>query len=456
MKTTKFTFRVILVAFVFLFFDRCTTSEKDIYSDLMNYANTVKVVNTHEHQRWPDDLEFETYNFWVLLSKAYLNADLVSAGGPYLSPENLKTKALDELWEENAEFLEYTITTSYYQHFLEGLKKCYGYEEASFTKAGIETLSEQIAENYKDYRIWFDSCFHKFNFETMLLDQYWAPHNSNIDKEYYSFVLQTNPLTSNIARAKLIYHDTNEEILKLKEKSGVESVQLLGDYLDFAEALIKDAKENGAVALKNSQAYWRTIEYERVEPERAAVLFNKAPELTREEVKELQDFMFHWILKKAAEYNLPVQIHTGYLAGNGNRLENGKPIKLNNLFLEHRQTKFDLFHGGFPWTGEWIALAKMFPNVYLDLVWLPQISKQRAVVAFEEMLDCVPYNKFLWGGDCHFIEETIGSLEFGKQVVCEVLAIRIEKGQMDMERAKKIISCVFRDNALELFNLNPE
>jgi len=456
MKTIRIAFRVTLIAFVFLFFEQCTTSEKDIYTDLMSYANTIKVVNTHEHQRWPNELEFETYNFWVLLSKAYVNADLVSAGSNYLSPELLKSKSLDELWEANAEFLEYSCATSYYQHFLEGLKKCYGYREESFTKEGIEKLSEQIAENYKDYKSWFDSCFHKFNFETMLLDQYWAPHNADIDKKYYSFVLQTNPLTSNIAPAKLIYTNTNEEIIKLKENSGVESVESLGDYLVFAEALIKDAKENGAVALKNSQAYWRTIEYKHVEMERAAVLFNKAPALNREEEKELQDFMFHWILEKAAEYDLPVQIHTGYLAGNGNWLENSKPIKLNNLFMEHRQTKFDLFHGGFPWTGEWIALAKMFPNVYLDLVWLPQISKQRAVVTFDEMLDCVPYNKFLWGGDCHFIEETVGSLEFGKQVVCEVLATRIEEGQMEMGTAKKIISCVFRENAMELFNLITE
>ena len=163
--------------------------------------------------------------------------------------------------------------------------------------------------------------------------------------------------------------------------------------------------------------------------------------------------MFHWILDKAAEFELPVQIHTGYLAGNGNQLDNGKPIKLNNLFLQHRNTKFDLFHGGFPWTGEFVAFGKMFPNVYLNLVWLPQISKQRALITFNEMLDCVPYNKVLWGGDCHFIEETVGSLEFGKQVVCEVLSKRVESGDMNEVFAKEIINAVFRENAIKLFNL---
>ena len=38
----------------------------------------------------------------------------------------------------------------------------------------------------------------------------------------------------------------------------------------------------------------------------------------------------------------------------------------------------------------------MFSNVYLDLVWLPQISREKAVLALDEMLDCVPYNKIFW------------------------------------------------------------
>ena len=199
-------------------------------------------------------------------------------------------------------------------------------------------------------------------------------------------------------------------------------------------------------------AYGRTLEYENVSKERAEQLFNRS-QLNSEENKALQDYVFHYILDRAAKYNLPVQIHTGYLAGNGNQLDNGKPTKLNKLFLQHRDTRFDLFHGGFPWTGEFVALGKMFPNVYLNLVWLPQISKERAIVTFDEMLDCVPYNKIMWGGDCHLIEESVGSLEFGKQVICEVLAKRIQKGQMDTESAKKIISAVLRDNAVQLFNL---
>lgn len=450
----KYCKSIILIFLIYALSGCSEDKSVTTYTELMNHANSVKIINTHEHQRWPADLEYNNYNFWTLLRKAYLNADLVSAGGNWLTANDINHKSLDELWEINHKWLEYSSQTSYYKHFITGLNLCYNRSDKITTKENIENLSKQIEEKYANYEAWLDECFQRFNFETFFLDQYWNNHNSNINKNYFSFVLQTNTLTGNISSAKIIYTDQNQEIQKLKSSSGINTVKKLEDYLHFAEALIRDARDKGAVALKNSQAYWRTIEYENITKQRAEELFNKAPEISQKQENELQDFMFHWILKKAAELDLPVQIHTGYLAGNGNNLENGKPIKLNNLFLQHPKTKFDLFHGGFPWTGEWIALGKMFPNVYLNLVWLPQISKQRAITTFHELLDCVPYNKILWGGDCHLIEETVGSLQYGKEVVCIVLAQKVDNGEMELSQAKEIISAVFYDNAKSLFKLH--
>jgi predicted TIM-barrel fold metal-dependent hydrolase len=167
----------------------------------------------------------------------------------------------------------------------------------------------------------------------------------------------------------------------------------------------------------------------------------------------IEDFMFHWIIRKGIEYNLPIQVHTGFQAGNGNTLENSHPNKLNNLFLKYPEAKFVLFHGGFPWTGEYIALAKMFPNVYLDIVWLPQISRQSAMQTFHQMLDCVPHNKFFWGGDCATIEESTGALEYSKDIVAQVLANRVESKLLTEEVAIDIARGIFRNNAIILFKL---
>lgn len=425
------------------------SSQNSTFERLMEYANGVKIINTHEHQIMPKKLNNMNYNFWMVLNRSYLIADLVSAGGSRFNENNT---GLDELWQQNGNYLEFTENTSYYLHFLEGMKKCYGYNENTFTREGVEKLSEQIADKYTNYSDWFDDCFNKSNFQTMFLDQYWSPHNLDIDKKYFTLIFHTNKLVNDISNPGRNYRKTEKYFPLFAEESGITDINSLNDYLLYTDYLLRKAKEKGAVGIKNSMAYQRSVYYENISRERTMELFDK-PGVSQVEKKELQDFMFHWILEKAGEYNLTVQIHIGYLAGNGNQLDNGHPAKLNNLFLQHPDTKFDLFHGGFPWTGEFTAFGKMFTNVYLNLVWLPQISRKRALITLHEILDCVPYNKILWGGDCHYIEESVGSLEFGKQVICEVLAERISNGQMNEVTAKKIIAAIFRDNAIELFNL---
>ena len=100
-----------------------------------------------------------------------------------------------------------------------------------------------------------------------------------------------------------------------------------------------------------------------------------------------------------------------------------------------------------------MALAKRFKNVYLDLVWLPQISLEAAVRALDEMLDCVPYNRIFWGGDCHFIEESAGSLEIGRDVVAQVLARRVNRRLMTEDVARDVALKIFRENAIQVFKL---
>ncbi len=449
-KAKQVTFQVILVTLA-LISGGFSSPQKNTYNELMDFAGAVKIINTHEHQRNPAEMGYENYNFWVLLANSYLMADMITAGADKLTTDLLNSKTPGELWDENGNFLSFCSQTSYYGQFLEGFKKCYGYNEKAFTKDGIERLSHQIESNYRNYPVWFDSCFKQAGFETMLIDQHWSPLNLNVNEKYFTLVLPVNQLVNNIGRAREVFTPNNKTVANFTEATGVKTINTLDEYLMFADFILQSAIKHGAVALKNSMAYSRTIYYENTPGEVADELYGKSNGLTASEHKALQDFMFHWFLDKAAEYNLTVQIHTGYMAGNGNRLENGNPANINNLFLEHPKTRFDIFHGGFPWTGEFTALGKMFPNVYLNLVWLPQISKERAKITFNEMLDCVPYNKILWGGDCHFIEEAVGSHEFGKQVVCEVLAERISGGQTDEATAKKIISAVFRENAINCF-----
>jgi predicted TIM-barrel fold metal-dependent hydrolase len=83
---------------------------------------------------------------------------------------------------------------------------------------------------------------------------------------------------------------------------------------------------------------------EAVPRERAERAFGRRPdELTAAEQKDFEDFMFEHVTGLAARYRLPFQIHTGW-----GQLEGSNPMLLVNLIESHPQTRFVLFHGGYP------------------------------------------------------------------------------------------------------------
>jgi hypothetical protein len=436
----------------FLLITRCSVYDSPVYKKIRDHADSIKVINTHEHQHLPQEYGNYKFRFYHLIAASYLASDVSSAGANGYDWRVMDSLSLDKLWGIYGEALDFTRTTSYYSQFVKGFRKLYGFKDLYFTKENIEVLSAQIENNYKNYNSWFESAFLKAGFELMFLDQYWKPFNTEIDERHFALAFNINSLIESSSQRpeksagqSTMYTEADKDGFKINN---------LGDYLTFCDHLFQKNIAKKAVCVKNSQAYSRTLFYEDVPFEEARLLFDKpSAKLTPEEAKKIEDFMFHWIIQKAIEYDLPIQIHTGYLAGNGNVLDNGRPVKLNNLFLKYPKAKFILFHGGFPWTGEYAAFGKMFPNVYLDLVWLPQISREEAVNALDVMLDCVPYNKFFWGGDCGLIEESAGSLMFAKDVVSEVLANRVKRGLLTEDLAKGIVDRIFRENALKVFNL---
>lgn len=441
---------VVIISLAFM--NQCGINESSTYRKIRDHADQIKVINTHEHQHWPEEFGNYSFGFYHLIAASYLAADISSAGVNGLDWNLIDSLSPDELWGKYGEALDFTRSTSYYSQFVKGFQKLYGFNDLYFTKENIKELSAGIEEKYKNYKSWFNEAFHKSGYELMFLDQYWKPFNIELDSNYFALVFNINPLISESSR-KPEKGTEKKSIYKRAENDGYE-INNLDDYLEFCDHLFKKNIEKKVVCIKNSQAYSRTLYYENVPYVEARVLYDKpSSQMTPSEAKKIEDFMFHWIIQKAIEYDLPIQIHTGYLAGNGHELDNGHPVKLNNLFLKYPRAKFDLFHGGFPWTGESAALGKMFRNVYLNIVWLPQISREEAVNALDVMFDCVPYNKFFWGGDCGLIEESAGSLEYGKDVVSEVLANRVERGLLTEEVAFDIADRIFRGNAIEAFNL---
>jgi predicted TIM-barrel fold metal-dependent hydrolase len=170
--------------------------------------------------------------------------------------------------------------------------------------------------------------------------------------------------------------------------------------------------------------------------------------------KAFQDYMFHFILDIANKKNLTVQIHTGIQEGNGNILSNSNPELLSNLFLEYPDVIFDIFHISYPYQGELTVLAKNFPNVFIDMCWAHIVSPNASVNALLEWFDAVPLNKIsAFGGDYLFIDGVYGHLKLAQQDVAKALAIKVEEGLFDMEKAKEVANMLFFENPMNIFKL---
>ncbi len=427
-----------------------TACQQSNYDKIKDYIGTIEIVDTHEHLQIPAD----SNSFSVFNTVSYFASDIYSAGSPSFYDPGMNKFNADSLWKKFGQFYNYSRVTSYHEQFMNTLRILYSFDKPFLVKEDLPALyNSMIANRYRHYDKWFDEVYKKTRFKTILNDQYWNHFNTTIDTSYFSLVCNISScvlMVNEAAENKKLASDKN--LLKLMDQEVI-NTENLDDYLTLVDTVLTIFKNKGAVCLKNVLAYSRSIDFEDIDYETANRIFNKIGQCDKLEKKHLQDFVFHHIIRQSIKMDLPIQIHTGYLAGNSGWLDNGHPMKLLNLFIKYPKAKFILFHGGYPWTSDYVALGKQFTNVYLDLVWLPQISKTEAIRTLNEMLDAVPYNKIMWGGDVLVIDDAVGSLELGKDVVAAVLSERIDKGWMTQEVALDVARSIFRDNASAVFRL---
>jgi predicted TIM-barrel fold metal-dependent hydrolase len=215
-----------------------------------------------------------------------------------------------------------------------------------------------------------------------------------------------------------------------------------------------------AVATKNQSAYSRRLDYADVSAETVAPAFARYVEdpksVSPEEFKSIQDHLWHYCIDKAVEYKLPVKLHTGYYAGHGTmRLERPKEnmSDLCEPLIKHPDAKFVLMHIDYPYQDEAIAMAKHFPQVYIDMCWAWIINPAASVRFVKEYLMAAPANKLLtFGGDYRWVEMVPGHAAIARKGLAQALTELVESGWLDAEETPELIERLMRGNAHELFN----
>jgi predicted TIM-barrel fold metal-dependent hydrolase len=237
------------------------------------------------------------------------------------------------------------------------------------------------------------------------------------------------------------------------------AIHSLEDLVKAMRAALEGYIAEGTVAVKSALAYNRVLKYDKVSRREAEVAFNRIASHLGEglawlEAKPLQDYMMHQVVRAAIEAGLPVQIHTGLQEGNENIITNANPTHLVNLFIEYKEAKFDLFHGGYPYIHEWATLAKNFANVTADITWLPIISPEMARRLLHELIETVPGNKIMaFGGDALTVEMAYGHSVMARQLVARVLSEKVDEGYLSEDEAVVLARRMLKDNPASLYKL---
>ena len=351
----------------------------------------------------------------------------------------------DEWWAQAKTDFNNARATSFYRYQLPAFRDLYGVDFDRITDDEACKLNGRIFENYRDQKWLYHVVTERANIELMFNDPYWNRFGFKTSYPFEVIVFNVTTLVRGFHPSEFDkpaddpYRFAREHDLK---------VESLDDYLAALDRLFQTAKERGAVCLKTTLAYQRTLRFENVPVEHASRVFGRPrAELSPQEIQDFEDFIMWRLVELSAKYDLPFQIHTGQA-----RIQGSNPMLLVDLIEANPKTKFILFHGGYPWVGETGAIVMRHGrHVWIDSVWLPTISYTMAKRAYHEWLEVMPSDRIMWGADCNHAEGIYGATEFTRRCLAEVLTEKVERGDLLEEHAQRIGRQILRENALALF-----
>ncbi|MBM3728244.1 MAG: hypothetical protein FJW40_22810 [Acidobacteria bacterium] len=419
------------------------SQQTSTYARIKARLDAIPAIDTHEHIQPFSELPGRVQtasglgvNLFSVWKQSYYSA--VHRLTPWTDGQDF-----DQWWSAARNDFADAKAASFYRYQLSAFKDLYGVDFETMTPAQARDLDRRIFENYKT-PAWIRRVVDKANIELMLFD----PRIRFDFEPPYDFAvlaLRVNPLL-------LAFHpdetpDPLHSPYSFAAKRGL-PMRTLDDYVGVLDRLFQDAAQAGIVCLKYSGAYRRTLQFDNVQAASVASTFGRRrQELNAQQIKAFEDFVFWKLCELAAKYDLPFQVHTGH-----GRLQGSNPMLLLDLIEANPRTKFVLFHGGFPWTGETGAIAMRNPgNVWIDSVWLPTLSFSMARRALHEWLEMVPSTKIMWGGDALLAEGLYGGTVFTRECLAEVLAEKVDQRRIKEADALRIGRQILRDNALALF-----
>jgi uncharacterized protein len=428
------------------------------FPEIRSYLDRVPVIETHEHyvgdcQPIDDALGFILGNYYF--------SDFLSAS----YGQEQKAAAAKENRLAPAERLEFfrsiyakSDKTAYARGLQIGLRECWGIGKVDSAEV-LADLENKLKSRDQGF---YERMMARSGIKAKIADMS-VYLRSYVEKEKTDYAGDCR-----FAFSLPAFHNIHgsADILRINPAHD-RTLTSLDDYLACFEAFLRQCIDFGVVCIKDQTAYRRAIDYANPARDQAERVFNEIVSRPRDvfgdsEVKVLDDWLFHHFMRLAARYGLPVQLHTGHMAGIRNDIVKTNAANLTAVLELHQDVRFDLFHGNWPYMDEFLFLGKNYPNVWLDLCWVQAIDPLYSVELMKRAVMTVPQAKlFAFGGDTTQIEFTVGYLSLARDNVACALADLEESGWIDLNEARQIAADWFFNNPNEFFNLgfarfNPE
>ena len=412
------------------------------FAELREYLEHVPVIETHEHytkyQECTDALQFILDNYYM--------SDFLSAGG---EEDVLKIPSAEERYEQFMRVYRKSDKTAYARSMLEGLRQCWGIKSLD-TPEEFQAL--EIKLKTRDAAV-YDQTMKKLGIWAKVVDIFdLMPYVDGEETGYSQYCRFAFPLP--------FFHEvhTKADLLRLQKYLN-RTITCLDDYLESFDNYFQKCIDFGIVCFKDQSAYRRDLAYGspgKAEAEKAfnEIIFNPRDVLGDDRARPLDDWLFQYAMRKAARYDLPVQLHTGHMAGIRNEIIKTNAAHLIPTIELNQDVRFDLFHGNWPYMDEYLFMGKNYPNVYLNLCWVQCIDPIYCVELMKRAVMTVPHSKvFAFGGDTGMVEWVAGYLALAKDNVACALSELADSGWLNMDEAKRIGLDWFFNNPNEFFRL---
>lgn len=243
----------------------------------------------------------------------------------------------------------------------------------------------------------------------------------------------------------------------LAQETGIEVTDLA--TLKAAMQKTFELHAPAAIAVKSQHAYNRTLKWRERddhEAEQALANYLRDPQTIGEADRLcLGDWCWARGVELCIETDLPLKLHTGYYAGHSRMPVDRIPAgHLTPLLARYPQARFVLMHIAYPYSDELVALAKHYPNVYVDLCWAWSIDPYSASDFVRRFIHAAPANKlFVYGGDTSWPTASVAYAHQARQWLTRTLQAEVDEGLLREAEAIALATRFMRENQYACFHV---